>query len=233
MNFKFERSRIDKIPKEEIIKELRRVAKLFNYRKFGWREFDQVSKACKSNCVKRAFGSWNKALDSIGVPLEEKSRRKFSNNDLFLEMERVWTTLGHRPSRNEWEMSQPKISYNTYKRYFGGWTNACLKFIEYRMGEFIQLEGIAKPVAAVPVPAQLENKIIKKEKRDIPLKLRLRVLQRDGFRCVLCGRSPALNRGVMLHIDHILPVAKGGATKLENLQTLCKECNLGKSDKIL
>jgi len=230
MDFKFERSRIDKIPKEEIIKELRRVAKLFNYRRFGWREFDKVSKLCKSYCVKRNFdGSWNKALDSIGIPLREKSRRKFSNRDLFIEMERIWKTLGHRPSRIEWEISQPKISYNTYKKYFGGWTNACLKFIEHKMGGDIQLGFDTE--SATDVPTQMEAKVIKKRKRDIPLGLRLKVLQRDGFKCVLCGRSPALIRGVVLHIDHILPVAKGGDTRLENLQTLCKECNLGKSDK--
>jgi 5-methylcytosine-specific restriction endonuclease McrA len=32
--------------------------------------------------------------------------------------------------------------------------------------------------------------------------------------------------------DHILPVAHGGATTLQNLQLLCAECNRGKSDSI-
>ena len=59
--------------------------------------------------------------------------------------------------------------------------------------------------------------------------LRYDVLKRDHFRCVLCGRSA--NDGVRLHVDHILPVAKGGKTVLWNLRTLCSECNLGKSDK--
>lgn len=231
MDFRFQRSRIDKIPREEIIRELRRVAELYKYRRFGWREFDKVSKLCKSYCVKRNFGSWNKALDSIEIPLKERSRRKFSNHDLFVEMERIWKTLGHRPSRIEWEISQPKISYNTYKKYFGGWTNACLKFIEHKMGEGIQLGVDTK--SAVDALTQIETKVVKRRKRDVPLKLRLRVLTRDGFRCVLCRRSPAVDTGVVLHIDHILPVAKGGATTLENLQTLCRECNLSKSDKTL
>ena len=144
-------------------------------------------------------------------------------------MERIWRLLGHRPSRIEWETSQPKISYNTYKKYFGNWTNACLKFIEYKMGEDIQLEVDAE---STPVfSGQPEVKITKRQKRDIPLGLRLEVLKRDGFRCSLCGRSPAIEPGVVLHIDHILPVAQHGTTTLENLQTLCKECNLGKSDK--
>ncbi len=33
-----------------------------------------------------------------------------------------------------------KISYNTYKKRFGGWTNVCLKFIEYKMGGIILVD---------------------------------------------------------------------------------------------
>jgi 5-methylcytosine-specific restriction endonuclease McrA len=68
------------------------------------------------------------------------------------------------------------------------------------------------------------------EKRTIPLKLRFAVLSRDKFRCCICGKSPAIDVGTILHIDHIVPFSKGGKTTLSNLQTLCSECNLGKSD---
>ena len=57
-------------------------------------------------------------------------------------------------------------------------------------------------------------------------KLRYQVLQRDGFRCCICGASSA--DGVKLHVDHIKPVSKGGKTELSNLRTLCDRCNLGK-----
>jgi 5-methylcytosine-specific restriction endonuclease McrA len=66
--------------------------------------------------------------------------------------------------------------------------------------------------------------------RNIPLSLRLHVLSRDNFRCVFCGKSPATDIGTKLHIDHIKPFSKGGKSTLDNLQTLCEECNLGKSD---
>ena len=59
--------------------------------------------------------------------------------------------------------------------------------------------------------------------------LRYEILQRDGFRCVACGRTA--DDGVKLHVDHIVPVAKGGKTEESNLQTLCEECNLGKGSK--
>ena len=59
--------------------------------------------------------------------------------------------------------------------------------------------------------------------------LRYDIMKRDGFRCVLCGRTA--KEGVKLHVDHIIPVAKGGLTVPDNLRTLCDQCNLGKSDK--
>lgn len=59
--------------------------------------------------------------------------------------------------------------------------------------------------------------------------MRYDIMKRDHFRCVLCGRTA--QEGAKLHVDHILPVAKGGLTVPENLRTLCDRCNLGKSDK--
>jgi 5-methylcytosine-specific restriction endonuclease McrA len=69
--------------------------------------------------------------------------------------------------------------------------------------------------------------------RDPSLRLRWRVLQRDNFKCCGCGASPAITLGVELHVDHIHPWSEGGETVLENLQTLCSKCNLGKSNLVL
>ena len=66
--------------------------------------------------------------------------------------------------------------------------------------------------------------------RTISDKLRYQVLKRDNFKCCACGASPAKDPSVELHIDHITPWSKGGETTIENLQTLCSRCNLGKSD---
>ena len=60
--------------------------------------------------------------------------------------------------------------------------------------------------------------------------LRYDILKRDGFRCVLCGATPEED-GIKLHVDHIIPVSKGGKTTKKNLRTLCDRCNLGKRDK--
>jgi 5-methylcytosine-specific restriction endonuclease McrA len=55
---------------------------------------------------------------------------------------------------------------------------------------------------------------------------RFAVLERDGFKCVYCGRGP--NDGVVLHVDHVEPRWIGGPARLENLVTACAECNMGK-----
>ena len=60
--------------------------------------------------------------------------------------------------------------------------------------------------------------------------LRYDIMKRDGFRCQLCGATAS--DGVTLHIDHIVPVSKGGKTVPSNLRTLCSRCNMGKRDKL-
>ena len=59
--------------------------------------------------------------------------------------------------------------------------------------------------------------------------IRWQVFQRDNWRCVSCGRSA--DDEIILHVDHIIPRSKGGADSLDNYQTLCSICNLGKSNK--
>lgn len=64
----------------------------------------------------------------------------------------------------------------------------------------------------------------------IPSSLRFIVMRRDGYRCQLCGRSTRED-GVKLHVDHKVPRARGGGTYLNNLWTLCRECNIGKGTR--
>jgi len=70
-----------------------------------------------------------------------------------------------------------------------------------------------------------------KSKRTIPLAFRYQVLKRDNSKCVTCGRG--INDGAILHIDHKIPFSLGGLTVLDNLQTLCSECNISKSNRFI
>lgn len=58
-------------------------------------------------------------------------------------------------------------------------------------------------------------------------KKRFEVLKRDGFTCAYCGRTPPT---VILEVDHIEPVSKGGSNDQDNLITSCFDCNRGKTN---
>lgn len=62
--------------------------------------------------------------------------------------------------------------------------------------------------------------------------MRFLVFERDGYRCVYCGRTPN-GDGVTLHCDHRVPVAGGGLTTFDNLVTACDQGNLGKGSLTL
>jgi hypothetical protein len=63
-------------------------------------------------------------------------------------------------------------------------------------------------------------------RKAISKKVRFDVFKRDGFQCQYCGAHPPT---VILHVDHIKPVALGGANHMDNYITACQPCNLGKS----
>lgn len=68
------------------------------------------------------------------------------------------------------------------------------------------------------------------ERKPISKKTRFEVFKRDSFKCVYCGASAP---DVLLHIDHIKPVAEGGDNDLLNLVTACASCNQGKGAREL
>ena len=61
----------------------------------------------------------------------------------------------------------------------------------------------------------------------IPVDLRWAIWERDDFRCCKCGSRRHLQ------IDHVYPKSRGGPTTAENLQTLCRSCNVRKHTKVL
>jgi 5-methylcytosine-specific restriction endonuclease McrA len=56
---------------------------------------------------------------------------------------------------------------------------------------------------------------------------RFEVFKRDSCKCQYCGAEAP---NILLHIDHVKPVADGGTIELTNLITACQSCNLGKRD---
>ena len=63
-------------------------------------------------------------------------------------------------------------------------------------------------------------------------KLREYIKKRDRYTCQLCGNTTQREPNLLLEIDHIIPIARGGLTEENNLQTLCWKCNRAKGAKV-
>jgi predicted restriction endonuclease len=71
-----------------------------------------------------------------------------------------------------------------------------------------------------------QNDAFKRNSRNIAPSKRKALLEAYNYKCAYCGSS------VNLQIDHIHPVSKGGWKNWDNLQVLCQDCNLRKSNKL-
>ena len=74
---------------------------------------------------------------------------------------------------------------------------------------------------------EIWDSLCRVERGKVSNKVRLAIYRRDGYRCRICGRSGIFND---LEIDHIKPISKGGKSTYDNLQTLCRSCNLTKGN---
>lgn len=61
--------------------------------------------------------------------------------------------------------------------------------------------------------------------------LREAIKRRGNYTCCICGNSVLNEPNLLLEVDHIIPISKGGKTEASNLQTLCWRCNRAKSNK--
>lgn len=84
---------------------------------------------------------------------------------------------------------------------------------------------------------QLKRRTYKHFKKFTPVE-RTKILERDKWQCKSCGikvhdrSSGNWNTPDKAHIDHIIPISKGGNSEPNNLQILCRKCNISKGNKI-
>ena len=199
----------------ELIADLQRVATQAGASHVSQNTYRRLG-AYSSTVMKTRFGSWNKALEA--ATLSSAHRLNLSTEELFANVVDVWTALGRQPRKRDMSKPLSKFTPDPYVTRFGGWLPAMRAFVDYASKEtdFTSLAIPPRPALRGP--------------RDPSLRLRFRVLLRDKFRCQQCGRSPATHAGVSLHVDHVRAWEQGGPTTYENLQTLCADCNLGKSN---
>ncbi len=202
---------------EELLEDLRAVGKqqpdgivtIVSYSKSG--KYDPAT-------IKRRFGTWNKAVEVAGF--QSGNTLNYSDDELFANIMMLWELRGRQPRIAELDQLPSKITGGPYKRRFRTWNLALREFVNY-----------ANTNETV-IPKNEETQNSQRTGRAANLRLRFQVLKRDNFRCCACGKSPSAFPGLHLHVDHILAWANGGETVLENLQTLCEPCNLGKGDAL-
>lgn len=96
--------------------------------------------------------------------------------------------------------------------------------------DFQDLFVCFESVSRAHLDKKTHSRLTAVERGEVSDSLRYDILQRDNFTCVICGASS--RQGARLHVDHIIPVSKGGKSTPTNLRTLCERCNIGKSNKI-
>ena len=206
---------------EELLDDLKAVSNIINKDTVTMEEYNQYGKY-HSTTLTRRFGSWFLCLQKAQLQMS-RSKIGISNEALFDNIEKVWIKLGKQPSYTQME-EYGEFSIGTYTKRFGGWRKALEAFVDYVNSTEIKIDE-SEPTS--DTTSDVANHITR---RDINLRMRFIVMKRDNFKCCMCGRSPATTPGLELHIDHIIPWSKGGETVIDNLQTLCSDCNLGKSN---
>ena len=191
-----------------------------------------------STTLIRHFGSWFKALELACLPKTRNLR--ISNEELFSNLIDIWTKFGQQPHYNDLTSQTSKYSSATYEKRFGTWRKALEAFVVWAnegKAQAIEVPPQKEKVLQKPNGAQSKAKPLPKQgifrhrtSRTINHRLRFLVMRRDNFKCKITGRSPATDQTVILEVDHIVPWDKGGETVMENLQTLAKDINIGKSN---
>jgi 5-methylcytosine-specific restriction endonuclease McrA len=184
-------------------------------------EYNKKGKYHNTILVKK-FGSWFKALEKAG--LNKTRNLNITDEEFFQDIENTWMKLGRQPRYKEMQAPLSKYSSATYAYRFGTFLKALEKFVEYINNEKnLSSEESIKKLDVKPTTKHTTS-------RNINWRLRFIVMRQDNFKCKNCGRSPATDPSIVLHVDHIKAWANGGETILENLQAICSKCNIGKSD---
>lgn len=203
------------IPDDMLISDVLSVAETLGKRTVTMNDYKKLGKYDCTTLTRR-FGSWFEVLSRCNLN-PSRSQINIPTEDLFDNLEKIWRHYGRQPKYHEIKKPLSKYSVGTYENRFGSYYNALKAFVEDINGLIVSDK--------VHVRASENN-----NPRSINYRTRFRVMRRDGFKCRICGASPATDPQVELHIDHIIPCAKGGSADIDNLQTLCSKCNLGKSD---
>lgn len=217
---------------QQILDELRRVAAEAGTDYLTVEIFRACSPRISEVTIRRRFGSWSEGLRRAGLKMSPLGRR-WTDDDYFENLLATWTHYGRPPTFAEMNRPPSRITGHGYAAKFGTWTRAKAAFVGRVNSDLAQAPQTATgEQLELPQPKAPRSTIRPEDSRQITLGMRYKILSRDRFRCSICGRSPANDLSVNLHVDHVVPVAAGGKTTEENLRALCSDCNIGKGSKI-
>jgi 5-methylcytosine-specific restriction endonuclease McrA len=199
-----------------LIAELQRIARERGTNRLTAKDIDKYG-LVSSPTLRLKFGSLRHALTAAG--LEASYFNKSTDAELIREVANLWMLTmrdsGRRPRAKEVAKYGLRVSSKTISDRFGSWKKA------------LATTARAMNSAGNTLPDVLP--VIVRHKRKTPTKgRRFDVFKRDGYICKIC-RKP----GGELEVDHIVPLAKGGANTMDNLQTVCRPCNRSKGTKLM
>jgi hypothetical protein len=200
---------------EDLLQDLRNCGKLQSDGVVTQVRYADVGKYDPTTFIRR-FGSWNRAVEAAGF--QAGNVVNYGDDALFANLMMLWEHNGRQPRRSELASPPSRISQHPYLRRFRTWTSALQAFVDYANAAYLTPNKNEEAISS------------RRTARTADLRLKFQVLKRDDFRCQACGKSPSAFPGLHLHVDHKVAWSKGGETTLDNLQTLCEPCNLGKSN---
>ena len=158
--------------------------------------------------------------------------------------------LDNRLARILNSLNPPQFILKYYKDEFLYYTNIEVPQINFNFPtyifQYVSAGGNSSQVTSITLNEEIIELLItymdeqvkykksaKVQRSLMTKKLREYVKERDCYTCQYCGASTAQQDLLLLEVDHIIPISKGGMSTESNLQTLCWKCNRTKSDKIL
>jgi hypothetical protein len=221
---KFEIDFLDSYDDDSILNELKRIATVTGKKTITKEDIENTGRVSCGTIYKR-FGSLRKALEKIN--LKTNRFTKATNEELLQIIIELWEqTLekeGRGPYNRDLKAYGYPVSADTMARRFGSWRKALRQAFDSVDEETIKAEERSADVSYSSPQKIVVQKPLRKT---LSLRKRFFVFKRDQNTCQICGRSGV---GVRLEVDHKVSVFDGGTDALDNLWTMCFECNRGKS----
>jgi hypothetical protein len=220
----FEIDFLESYDSNSILEELKRIATVAGKKTVTRKDIQSFGRISYLTVLAR-FGSLRQALEKSGLKIQRftKSTPEELLHILIELWERTLEKEGRSPYQTDLKAYGYSVSHHTIIRQFGSWRKALRRAFDSVNEETIKTE---EGSAGVSYSSPQKIIVQKPLRKTLSLRKRFFVFKRDQNTCQICGRSGI---GIRLEVDHKVSVYDGGTDALDNLWTMCFECNRGKS----